>query len=96
MQRKTSFDFSRARNLTDRINTCRIQLSAALEELEREVTDIPAWWEGVSRDAFLDKYRRAAPEMSACLEVMNDTLRYITRVSNHKEDLEAKGKNRFG
>jgi len=95
MQSKASFNFSQSKSLVNKINSCKAQLNAALGDLEREISDTPSWWEGESQAAFYEGYRCAVSGIASRLEMMTELSSYITRVSNDKDNFEAKGKKRF-
>ena len=92
---RVSFNFSQARRLIGRIASNRSQFMGVLEELEREVADMPTWWEGNSHARFREMYNCVMSEMPPRLDIMDDTSEYVTKVSNRKDDIEARGKTRF-
>ena len=95
MQSKISFDFARAKTLVDSIGAEKIKFSVALNAYEHEITGMHEWWEEEALDAFLDRYKPIVSKVDACLAMMDDIKNYVTKVSNAKDDIEKKGKNRF-
>ena len=95
MQSKVKFNFSQAKNLSKKIDSFKTQLDAVLEDVKREITNMPDWWEGESQIAFNERNMSAITEMASRLETITDLSSYIIKVSNEKDNFETRGKNRF-